>query len=111
MQVHLLMAVDQTVKTTGVNVEALMATVASLVVILGGIIAAIGWALRNANAREIRQVITSDVVPVLESIRGEIHELRQVASDHEARLSHLEGFAKGVAYQCGVENRKQAGGT
>ena len=83
--------VVQAVHTTGVNLDGVLANVASITVIM----AAFGGLLLRSFKRSIQDTVTDvidqKVTPVLNEIRSELRE-------HDTRLAHLEGVQEGKRY-------------
>lgn len=84
-----------TVHTTGVNLEGVFATAASVTLMLGAIITALTWALKNANSAQIRQVIKEEVLPQFAILRRELDEVRVSVTGLDTRVARLEGVEAG----------------
>lgn len=77
-----------TVHTTGVNIDGVLANVASITIIMG----AFGALLLRSFKRSIRDTVTdvidSEVKPVLDQIQTSLR-------DHDTRIARMEGIEEG----------------
>lgn len=80
-----------TVHTTGVNIDGVLANVASITVIMG----AFGALLLRSFKRSIKDTVTSvidaEVKPVLDQIQDMLR-------DHDTRIARIEGIEEGKKY-------------
>jgi hypothetical protein len=80
------------VHTTGINVQGLLATVASLTIIVTAIVGFFArWLIKSfrTNVSEaVQAIIDAKVVPVLK-------EIHVTLSEHDTRLARLEGIEQG----------------
>ena len=80
-----------TVHTTGVNIDGVLANVASIAVILGVFATFIVRTIKRSISDTVSTVINEKVTPILEEIQRQLR-------DHDTRLAHLEGVQKGKRY-------------
>ena len=85
------MIIAGAVHTTGVNIEGVLANVASITVILGVFGAMLLRSFKRAIKDEIRDVIASEVTPALNVIKDELRS-------HDTRIARLEGVEQGKRY-------------
>ena len=93
-----------TVHTTGINIDGVLANVASITIIMGAFGALLLRAFRRSIKDEIKDVIDTEVMPKLDSIQESIR-------DHDTRIATLEGVERGKRYaidaaQVNVTERK-----
>lgn len=80
--------VGTTVHTTGINVEGLLTTLASITILLGFFSTIIVRMLKRSIKDTVEQVVAEKVTPVLVSIQAEL-------KDHDTRIARLEGIEEG----------------
>jgi hypothetical protein len=80
--------VGTTVHTTGVNVEGLLTTLASITILLGFFSTLIVRMLKRSVKDTVEQVVADKVTPILAEIRVEL-------KDHDTRIARLEGIEEG----------------
>ena len=76
------------VHTTGINWQQLLLTVAAIAGIVSLVGGYVGRSITKNVKQTIREIIASDVTPILNTIRGELAE-------HDTRLARLEGIEEG----------------
>ena len=84
-----------TVHTTGVNLDGVLANVASITVIMGAFGALLLRAFRRSIKDEIQSVIEAEVIPKLDSITEQLQEHVSHLAVHDSQLAHLEGIEEG----------------
>lgn len=77
-----------TVHTTGVNLDGILANVASISVILGVFAAFIVRSIKRSIVDTVTAVIDKEVKPILDLIQREL-------KDHDTRIARLEGVEEG----------------
>lgn len=77
-----------TVHTTGVNIDGVLANVASITVILGVFGAFVVRSIKRSIKDEISEVLHKEVMPVLDEIKDELRK-------HDTRIARLEGVEEG----------------
>lgn len=80
-----------TVHTTGINLDGLLANIASIIVIIGAFTAVIVRQVKRSIKDEITEVIDTEVTPILKNIQSRLDE-------HDTRIAHLEGVEEGKRY-------------
>ena len=88
-----------TVHTTGVNVEGVLANVASLTVIIGAAGAVITRSLKRSitdNTKAvIEDVIAKEVTPRFLEIHTDLADLRATSNLHSTAIARLQGIQEG----------------
>jgi len=77
-----------TVHTTGVNIDGVLANVASITIIMGAFGALLLRAFKRSIKDEIQDVIAKEVVPKLDEITLQLRL-------HDTRIARLEGVEEG----------------
>lgn len=77
-----------TVHTTGINVEGLLTTLASITVLLAFFSSIIIYLLKQSVKTTVEAVVADKVTPVLNGIIARLDE-------HDTRIAHLEGVEEG----------------
>jgi hypothetical protein len=86
----------ETVHTTGVNLDGVLANVGSITVIL---IALFGLLARVTKA-QLKAAIAQQVAPLLEDIKSEIRKVQAEVDRHSTAIAGLQGFQEGrLTYQ------------
>jgi hypothetical protein len=80
-----------TVHTTGINVQGLLTNVASIVIIVGAMLAYVVKTVKTSIREQIEYVIKHDIKPVLDEIQATL-------ISHDTRIAHLEGVEEGKKY-------------
>jgi hypothetical protein len=77
-----------TVHTTGVNIDGVLANVASITVIMGAFGALLLRQFKRSIQDTVTDIISSKVTPSLEEIKSELKR-------HDTRIARLEGIEEG----------------
>lgn len=80
--------VGTTVHTTGVNIDGLVTTLASIAVLLGFFSTLIVKLLKTSTTQTVETVISEKVTPTLNTIQLEL-------KNHDTRIARLEGIEEG----------------
>ena len=85
------------VHTTGVNVEGLIANVASVTIIIAALGAVVTRQVRVTIRDQIRKVISEEVNPQFAKIELRLDKLTEESEGVRMRVARLEGVAEGRA--------------
>lgn len=83
------------VHTTGVNWDGILANAAAVIVIISAFGAIIVRQLRRSIADTVQGVVDQKIVPKLDVINDEIHQLNEELQRHDTRIARLEGVEEG----------------
>ena len=96
------------VHTTGINLEGLLTTLSSIVVIMavfGGLmVRAINRSINDQTKKIVEDVIKERVEPVFQEFRTAIMNLENMTTAHAVAIARLQGVNEGVKRQIGSQS-------